>query len=151
MYPKKIPSKSSSTQGRFRAAETSDDPFQTLRDILVKRGVSTIACAPRPNRLDEVGTGVRGVRSLWTYGKSVAGFQEVMERQPVEVKSARRLAQEIVDACSHEQDIMIGMSVSGGSRTRHRLSVDTAVLCAAMGRALGMSRQASGDLSTTAL
>ena len=136
---------------RFRAAEATEDPFQTLRDILVKRGVSTIACAPRPNRLDEVGTGIRGVRSLWTYGKAVAGFQEVMERQPVEVKSARRLAQEIVDACAHEQDVMLGMTVSGGTRTRHRLAVDTATICASIGRALGMSRQDCGDLATVGL
>ena len=136
---------------RFRSEDSADGAFQTLRDILVKRGVSTIACAPRPNRLDEVGSGVRGVRALWTYGKAVAGFQEVMERQPIEIKRARRLAQEIVDACSQEQDLMIGMSTSGGARNRERITVDAAVLCASIGRALGMSRQACGDLATTGL
>ena len=136
---------------RFALSDSEQGPYKTLTDILVKRGISALTIAPRPNRLEQVGTGVRGVRSIWTYAKSVAAFSEIYNRKPVEVKQARRLVQEIVDACTQEQDLIVALALSGGDRTRERLSVDVAILCVAVGRGLGLSRTLCGDLAMTGL
>ena len=136
---------------RYRPTEGGDDQNKALTDLLVKRGVSALTIAPRPNRLDQVGTGVRGVKSIWTYSKSVAAFTEVYQRRPIEVRKARRLIQEIVDACTNEQDLMVGLAMIGGERTRERLAVDTAILCVAIGRGLGLTRKLCSDLAMAGL
>jgi hypothetical protein len=136
---------------RFALGESEEAAHKALTDILVKRGVSAITIAPRPTRLEQVGTGVRGVRSIWTYAKSVAAFTEIYNRKPIEVKQARRLVQEIVDTCSQEQDLTVALALAGGDRSRERLSVDVAILCVALGRGLGLSRTLCGDLALAGL
>ncbi len=136
---------------RFSAADSESNHHKALTDLLVKRGVSSLTVAPRPNRLDQVGTGVRGVRSIWTYAKSVAAFAEIYNRKPVEIKQARRLVQEIVDTCSHEQDLLVALALAGGERNRERLSVDASILAVAVGRGLGLSRMLCGDLAMATL
>ena len=71
---------------RYRPDPSLVDGFESLRTLFIKKGVSAVSVTPRPNRIDEVGTGVRGVRALWTYGKSVALLKRLLLAHPFKPK-----------------------------------------------------------------
>ena len=136
---------------RYRPDPALVDGFESLRTLFIKKGVSAVSVTPRPNRIDEVGTGVRGVRALWTYGKSVAAFEEIASRTPIQTKEALSLAQQIIDSSASEQDLLVALALSGGQRSRTRLAVDSAILTTAVSRTLGLRRRECCDLVMTAL
>ena len=137
---------------RFRAPDGAEDQFNPLQSALLKEGVTMGRLAPQPLRLEGIGQGVRGVASLWFYAKCSAGMGLVMDRTPVDVKSGRRVAQELVDACGSEQDLLTAMPFLGRQEpSPARRAVDVGILCAATGRALGLSTVQCADLATTGL
>ncbi len=136
---------------RFRPPEGCEDQMQALADQLKGKGVKQMMLAPQPLRLDGIGQGVRGVASLWYYSKAIAGMEQVLSRRPIEVKAARRTAQQLVDACGVEQDLLIALALTGREEGAARVAVDVAVLCASVGRALGLSIIAVADLTTAAI
>ena len=78
-------------------------------------------------------------------------MDQVLKRRPIEVKLSRRTAQQLVDACGVEQDLLIGLALSGKENSAARIAVDVAVLCASVGRALGLSILSVADLATAAI
>ena len=137
---------------RFRAPEDAEDQFNPFQQALAKEGVTKLKLAPQPLRLEGIGQGVRGVASLWFYSKCVAGMGLVLDRSPVDVKSGRRVGQELVDACGSEQDLLMALPLLGrGEPSPPRRAVDVGIYCAALGRGLGLSTVQCADLATTGL
>ncbi|MCB9535932.1 MAG: hypothetical protein H6704_06670 [Myxococcales bacterium] len=136
---------------RFRAPEGTKDQMKALAEAIEAAGVTNMKLAPQPLALDGVGTGVRGVATLWHYAKSAAAMSEVLRLVPVEVRSARRIAQELVDTCTVEQDLLCAMPLLASGDEPYRRAVDVAVLVAATARGLGLSRTECADLTTLAL
>ena len=136
---------------RFRPPEGTKDPMKALAEALQAAGVERMKLAPQPLALDGVGTGVRGVATLWHYAKAGAAVQEVLRMVPVEVRAARRIAQELVDTCTVEQDLLCAMPLVSTGQEPYRRAVDVAVLVAATARGLGLSRTECADLTTLAL
>ena len=117
-----------------------------FQEAIVEEGITQLQLAPQPLRLDTIGQGVRGVASLWHYSKAVAGVEDLMSRRPFSVKDARRLAQELVDTATREQDLLVALALLGAERSVARDAVDTAVLSVAVARALGMTKNQCADL-----
>lgn len=136
---------------RFRAPPEAGDQMNALAEHLAREGVQRMKLAPAPLRLDGVGQGVRGVAGLWYYSKGAAGMGELLRHAPVEVKSARRVAQELVDACAVEQDLLAAFPLLGSSEEPARRAMDLGVLVAATSRGLGLSAVQCADLTCTAL
>ncbi len=136
---------------RFRAPEGEENPMKAIQEELASKQIQHIVLAPRPLRLEGVGTGVRGVASYWYYSKCAAGMGEVLSKTPIEVKAARRVGQEIVDTLATEQDFLCALTLISRSEEPHRRAVDTAVLVGATARGLGLSAIKCADLTSTAL
>ena len=130
---------------RFRPPEDAESQYQALHYRLIELGISQLKLAPQPLRLDGIGQGVRGVSALWNYSKATAGITDLLSRRPIEVKVARRTAQQLVDACAVEQDLLIGLALSGESWSSSRNAVDCAIFAAAVGRGLGLSAVQCSD------
>ncbi|MCA9541735.1 MAG: hypothetical protein KC620_22720 [Myxococcales bacterium] len=135
---------------RFRAPPDAANQMTALQEDITAAGVEDLKLAPQPLRLEGVGQGVRGVASLWYYSKAVAGLNDLLRRVPVEVKAARRVAQELVDACAVEQDLLFALPLLGRERTPARRAVDAALMAAGFGRGLGLSAILCADLATIA-
>ncbi|MGC6416897.1 MAG: hypothetical protein ACON3Z_07255 [Bradymonadia bacterium] len=136
---------------RFRPPEDAESQYQALHYRLIELGISQLKLAPQPLRLDGIGQGVRGVSALWNYSKATAGITDLLSRRPIEVKVARRTAQQLVDACAVEQDLLIGLALSGQSWSSSRNAVDCAIFAAAVGRGLGLSAVQCSDLATAGI
>lgn len=136
---------------RYVPPEDATDQMAALVDKLKEDGIEDIQVAPRPLRLEGVGQGVRGVSALWHYSKAVAGLGDLLRRTPVEIKAARRVAQEMVDACATEQDLLFALPLLSATRDPAHAAVDAAVFAAGFGRGLGLSAIACADLATAAL
>lgn len=136
---------------RFRAPADATDQMAALAAKLSEEGIEDIQVAPRPLRLEGIGQGVRGVAALWHYAKAVAGIGALLQRTPVEVKAARRVAQELVDTCAVEQDLMLALPLLARQRSPAHAAVDAAVIAAGFGRGLGLSAIGCADLATAAL
>ena len=136
---------------RFQAPQDADNQLTALAHRLIECGISQLKLAPQPLRLDGIGQGVRGVSSLWHYAKATAGMENLLQRRPIDVKVARRTAQQIVDACAVEQDLLIGLVLGGTEWNSARSAVDCAILAAAMGRGLGLSAVQCSDLATAGI
>lgn len=136
---------------RFRPPADVTDQFGAMVEKLTEEGIEDIKVAPQPLRLEGVGQGVRGVASLWHYAKSVAGIGDLFARVPVEIKAARRIAQELVDACATEQDLLFALPLLSRERTPGHRAVDRGLMAAGFGRGLGMSAIQCADLATAAL
>lgn len=136
---------------RFRAPPDAKDQMKALQEHLTQDGIQHLKLAPQPLRLEGVGVGVRGVASLWHYAKGAAGMAEVLSKAPVDVKAARRIAQELTDACATEQDLLLALPLLGSDRTPARRAVDVGVLVAGVARGLGLSAIRCADLATAAL
>ena len=125
---------------RFRAPAETKSQYKALQAHLQADGIQRLKLAPQPVRLDGVGQGIRGVATLWHYAKACAGLRMMLEKTPIDVKQARRLALELVDACATEQDLMTAAPLMGTApHDQVRRAVDAAILCAGMSRALGQS------------
>ncbi len=136
---------------RFRAPEECENQFAALIEILESAQLQGLRLAPQPLRLEGVGKGVRGVASLWYYAKGAAGMAEVLTQVPVQVKAARRIAQEIVDACGVEQDLFIGLVLLAREDQPFRRAMDVGVFIAGISRGLGLSAVECAELTTAAL
>jgi HD-GYP domain-containing protein (c-di-GMP phosphodiesterase class II) len=136
---------------RFRPEEGCEDQTAALMAALEADGVTQLKVAPQPLRLDGIGQGVRGVSALWYYSKGIAGIGDLLTRRPIEVKIARRTAQQLVDACAVEQDLLVGLALSGTKWSAERSAVDSAILVASVARGLGMSAIQCSDLATAAI
>ncbi len=137
---------------RWRAPEGTENQMGALADAMLKEGVSKLQLAPAPLRLEGIGQGVRGVAALWYYAKCSAGMGLVLEKPPIDVKSARRVSQELVDACGTEQDLMCALPLLGREAiTPARRAVDVGIYCASVGRGLGLSTVQCADLATDGL
>ncbi|MEZ4431607.1 MAG: hypothetical protein R3F65_04280 [bacterium] len=136
---------------RYRPPADAQDQMAALVAKLTEDGIEDIKVAPRPLRLEGVGQGVRGVAALWHYAKAVAGIGDLLRRTPVEIKAARRVAQELVDACAVEQDLLFALPLLARDRSAAHAAVDAAVIAAGFGRGLGLSAIACADLATAAL
>lgn len=136
---------------RYRPPAEVTDQFTAMAEKLGEEGIEDIKIAPQPLRLDGVGQGVRGVASLWHYAKSVAGIDDLFAKVPVEIKAARRIAQELVDACASEQDLLFALPLLARARTRGHRAVDRGLMAAGVGRGLGLSAIQCADLATAAL
>ena len=137
---------------RFKAPDDAEDQMAPLQDVLGKEGVTKLKLAPAPLRLQGVGQGVRGVTSLWYYAKCSAGMALTLAQAPVEVKAARRVAQELVDACATEQDFACALPLLGSDEpTPARRAVDIGIYCAATARGLGLSTIHCADLTAAGL
>jgi len=136
---------------RHRAAGEDEDMFSSMTAAVEEAGIDQIRLAPQPLRLEGVGQGVRGVASLWNYSKAVAGLGDLLSRIPVEIKGARRLAQQLVDACATEQDLIMAFPLLSDVRGTAKDAVDAAVMAAGVGRGLGMTAVQCADLATIAL
>ncbi|MBV70791.1 MAG: hypothetical protein CMH52_05525 [Myxococcales bacterium] len=136
---------------RHRPAEDAESQFQSLQYRLIELGISQLKLAPQPLRLEGVGQGVRGVSTLWNYSKATAGIDELLQRRPIEVRIARRTAQQLVDACATEQDLLVAMTLTGENWSSARNAVDCAILAAAFGRGLGLSAVQCSNLATAGI
>lgn len=137
---------------RFRPPAETRNPFAALCEHLRTDGITRMRLAPRPVRLDDVGQGVRGVASLWFYAKAVAAMRALLSRAPIDVKQARRIALDLVDACAGEQDLFLAMPLLGTApHDAPRRSVDTALLVGAIARGLGLTLPQCADLTLSAL
>ncbi len=137
---------------RFRAPADAKDQMTALQAHLVQDGIQNLKLAPQPLRLEGVGVGVRGVASLWHYAKGAAGMEEILSKAPPDVKSARRIGQELVDALATEQDLVCALPLLGThADTPARRAVDVAVLVGATARGLGLSAIRCADLASAAL
>ena len=136
---------------RHRAPEGTKDVFKDICEVLESEGIVTLKLAPQPLRLDGVGTGVRGVAALWHYAKGAAAMSEILRLTPLEVRAAKRVAQELVDTCTVEQDLLTALPLLATGEEPHRRAVDVGVLVAAVTRGLGMSRTECAELTTMAL
>jgi hypothetical protein len=138
---------------RFRAPADAKNQMAALQEHITKEGVQNIKLAPQPLRLEGVGVGVRGVASLWHYAKAGAGMEDVLSKAPPDVKAARRVAQELVDASATEQDLLCALPLLGtsGPQSPARRAVDVAVLVAATARGLGLSAIRCADMTAAAL
>ncbi|MEE2787517.1 MAG: hypothetical protein VX589_09275 [Myxococcota bacterium] len=139
------------TLARFRPSADSDEPLRELQDQIESEDIDQIKVAPQPLRLDGIGQGVRGVNALWFFAKADAGVRDLLQRRPIEVRSARRTAQQLVDSCAVEQDLLVGLTLLGDDWSPARSAVNAAVLMASVGRALGMSPVECADLATCAI
>ncbi len=136
---------------RHRAGEGDEDMFSSMSTAVEEDGIDQIRLAPQPLRLEGVGQGVRGVCSLWNYAKSVAGLGDLLTRIPVEIKGARRVAQQLVDACATEQDLLMAFPLLSVDRSPAKDAVDAALMAAGVGRGLGLTAVQCADLATVAL
>ncbi len=136
---------------RFRAPDDCEDQAAALSQAIEDEGISSMKVAPQPLRLDGIGQGIRGVAALWFYSKGIAGISDLLERRPIEVKVARRTAQQLVDACAVEQDLLVGLTLSGTTWSPERTAVDCAILSASIGRGLGMTAIQCANLATAAI
>lgn len=136
---------------RFRPPEDCEDITAALGAAIEEDGVTQLKVAPQPLRLDGIGQGVRGVAALWYYAKATAGMGDLLTRRPIEVKIARRTAQQLVDACAVEQDLMVGLALSGQNWSPERSAVDSAILVAAVARGLGLTAIQCSNLATAAI
>ena len=137
---------------RFRPPAETRNPFAALCEHLRTDGITRMRLAPQPVRLDDVGQGVRGVASLWFYAKAVAAMRTLLARAPLDVKQARRIALDLVDACASEQDLFVAMPVLGTApHDAPRRAVDTALLVGATARGLGLTLPQCADLALSAL
>ncbi len=137
---------------RFRAPAEEKSQFRALQQHMQGDGINKLKLAPQPVRLDGVGQGVRGVATLWHYAKACAGLNLMFQKVPVDVKQARRLALELVDACATEQDLMLAAPLLGSApHDAVRRAVDTAILCAGVSRGLGLSAVQSAEIVLAAL
>lgn len=136
---------------RFRPPADVTDQFGAMVEKLAEEGIEDVKVAPQPLRLEGVGQGVRGVASLWHYAKSVAGIGDLFSKTPVEIKAARRIAQELVDACATEQDLLFALPLLSRERTPGHRAVDRGLMAAGVGRGLGLSAIQCADLATAAL
>jgi len=137
---------------RFRAPADTKDQLGAMSKVLVEDGIKRIKLAPQPLELEGVGQGARGVASLWHYAKGTAGMQDVFSRTPIDVKAARRVAQELTDTAAAEQDLLIALPLMGtADRSPARQAVDVAVLSTVVTRGLGLSPIACADIATNAL
>ncbi len=136
---------------RFRPEPDCEDQTAALAEAIEADGVTQLKVAPQPLRLDGIGQGVRGVAALWYYSKGIAGIGDLLTRRPIEVKVARRTAQQLVDACAVEQDLLVGLALSGTNWTAERSAVDSAILIASVARGLGLTAIQCSDLATAAI
>jgi HD-GYP domain-containing protein (c-di-GMP phosphodiesterase class II) len=137
---------------RYQAPQDAPSQLVAFQNAMIDKRVRRLKLAPQPVRLDSVGVGVRGVSSLWVYGKATAGMDAILQMVPVRVRSARRLAQEIVDASERELDFLIGLTQLGTARpTPGRAAVDRAILACAVGRAVGFEPTDVAELTLTGL
>lgn len=124
---------------RHRLPADCKDPMAHVAEALAAVGVEKLRIVQRPLRLEGVGRGVRGVATLWHYAKGVAALDDLLIRQPMDAKPIRRLAQEVVDACAVEQDMLCGATITGTLESPGRWAMDLGILCASVARGLGMS------------
>ena len=136
---------------RHRATDDAEDMFSSMSAALEADGIDQIRLAPQPLRLEGIGQGVRGVASLWNYAKAVAGLGDLLTRIPVEIKGARRLAQQLVDACATEQDLLMAFPLLSHDRTPAKDAVDAGLMAAGVGRGLGLTAVQCADLATIAV
>ncbi len=137
---------------RYTPPEDAESQFTALQDALIIEGITKVRLAPQPLRLEGIGTGVRGVASLWYYAKCVAGMGLVLTRTPLDVKAGRRVAQDMVDACASEQDLMCALPLLGvAPSTPAKRALDLCILCAATGRGLGLTAVHCAELATAGL
>ena len=137
---------------RFRASAEQKSQFKALAEHLRTEGIQRLKLAPQPVRLEGVGQGVRGVATLWNYAKACAGVRLMLEKTPVDSKQARRVALELVDACSAEQDLMTAAPILGNApHGLARRCVDVAILAAVCARAIGLSMVQCADVTQAAL
>lgn len=130
----------------------AESQFTALQDALVIEGITKIRLAPQPLRLEGIGTGVRGVASLWYYAKCAAGMGLVLTRTPLDIKAGRRVAQDMLDACTVEQDLMCALPLLGvAASTPPRRALDLCILTAATARGLGLPAVQCAELATAAL
>lgn len=137
---------------RFRAPADQKNQFKALSEHLANDGIQRLKLAPQPVRLEGVGQGVRGVATLWNYAKACAGLRLMLQKAPIDAKQARRVALELVDACSSEQDLMTAAPILG--RAPHEVArrcVDVAILSAVFARAVGLSAVQCADVTQAAL
>jgi hypothetical protein len=139
------------TCARHRLPADCKEPMNHVAQALAAVGVEKLRVVSRPIRLEGVGRGVRGVATLWHYAKGSAALDDLMTRQPVDAKPIRRLAQEILDACAVEQDLLCGLVLMGGLDTPGRRAIDIGILCAAVARGLGLSAIECVDLTEAGL
>ncbi|MBU1432507.1 hypothetical protein KKF91_18360 [Myxococcota bacterium] len=136
---------------RFRPAPDEEAPFQALTAHLEGLSINRLRIAPRPLRLEGVGRGVRGVPSLWFYAKHTAALQDFVEESPLQLRVARRMAQEIVDACAAEQDLLLALTTMGQEDTPARRALDACIFVAAISRGLGLAALDCAENAAAAL
>ncbi|MEZ4474042.1 MAG: hypothetical protein R3F60_25305 [bacterium] len=127
------------TCSRHRLPAGCKDPMAHVGEAVAAAGVEKIRMVQRPIRLEGVGRGVRGVATLWHYAKCMAALEDLVTRAPVDPKPFRRIAQELMDACAVEQDLLCGIILQGGARSPGREAIDVGILCGSVARGLGLS------------
>ena len=124
---------------RHRLPADCKEPMAHVAEAVAALGVEKIRMVQRPIRLEGVGRGVRGVATLWHYAKGSAALDDLVARNPVDAKPIRRMAQEVVDACAVEQDLLCGATLLGELDSPGRRAIDIGILCASVARGLGLS------------
>ena len=127
--------------------EAGRNRLRAAREALREADVWRIKLTPQPpDPIADVK--LRGVLSLWHYGKAIVAMQAVFERTPIDVELVRKVAWGLVDAASHELDFLTALPTLGHAPIgAARRAVDVAVLLLATAVNLELERARYADLA----
>ncbi|MEZ4466001.1 MAG: hypothetical protein R3F43_16460 [bacterium] len=108
-------------------------------EAVAAAGVEKIRMVQRPIRLEGVGRGVVGWRRSGTTPSAWRRWKTWSPGRRWIPKPFRRIAQELMDACAVEQDLLCGIILQGGARSPGREAIDVGILCGSVARGLGLS------------
>lgn len=135
------------------------EPFDALKQELIKQGISYVEIEPAETRekevLAELTTDTRQ-RARNTYLRTIGIVSEVMEsvkvRQSISLRKSKRVVQSMVDILLKDETTMLGLTtIRNHDEYTYSHCVNVGILAMAIGQRLGYERRMLSELGLAAI